>query len=324
MAEWTLPILIVALIADWYLGEPDFLWKRLPHPVVLFGKAVSLADRSLNRTGLDDGERYRYGALAISTLVLGAVLAGLLLSSLFSRLGPLGFLLEAFIVFALLAQKSLKDHVMAVATGLRQGGIEGGRRAVAHIVGRDPNTLDRSGMARAAIESLAENFSDGVLAPAFWYAVFGLPGILAYKMINTADSMIGYRNEKYLHFGRASAKLDDLANWLPARLSAIAIALGAGLLKGGGSARTALAVALADARLHRSPNSGWPEAAMAGGLGIALGGPRRYAHETVSQTHINSAGKVDLDASDIEQAVAVFDRACLVLLAGVATVWLLF
>lgn len=324
MADWTLPILIAALIADWYLGEPDLLWKRLPHPVVLFGKAVAFADRKLNDEHAGNDVRYRMGALAISALILASVLVGLAMSALFSRMGLLGVFFEGFAVFALLAQKSLKDHVMAVAAGLRENGPAGGRAAIAHIVGRDPETLDRSGMARAAIESLAENFSDGVLAPAFWYAVFGLPGIFAYKMINTADSMIGYRNERYLHFGRAAAKIDDLANWLPARLSALAIALGAGLLRGAGAMQAAMNCAMADARLHRSPNSGWPEAAMAGGLGIALGGPRRYAHETVSQAHINSAGRMGLDAGDIESAVAVFDRACLMLLACVALVWVVF
>jgi adenosylcobinamide-phosphate synthase len=218
-------------------------------------------------------------------------------------------------VFVLLAQRSLHDHVLAVATGFQQGGLEGGRDAVAMIVGRDPAMLDESGIVRASIESLAENFSDGVVAPAFWYCVFGLPGLFAYKMINTADSMIGYRNEKYLWFGRAAAQIDDLANWLPARLSTLILAGGVWSSKGNQSAKKSIAIAFRDAGLHRSPNAGWPEASMAGGMDVALGGPRRYPHETVQQAYINASGRMELSAADIKPALNVFAKTCGVLWA---------
>jgi adenosylcobinamide-phosphate synthase len=237
--------------------------------------------------------------------------------------GPPGWLGEGFIVFALLAQKNLKDHVGAVAKGLKQEGIAGGRQAVSRIVGRDPAKLDPSGVARAAVESLAENFSDGVVAPAFWYAVFGLPGLFVYKMINTADSMIGHRNERYLEFGRVAAQADDLANWLPARLSTFIIAAAAWTIAGASAARRAVATAFGDAGLHRSPNAGWPESAFAGALGIALGGPRVYRDETVAQAYLNSAGLLELDAADIDRALVLFSRSCFALWALVALAVLL-
>ena len=305
-----LAMLLVALAADWYFGDPDALWRRTGHPVAWFGHVIDALDRALNHAGDAPGRRLRAGALAWAAMVAVALFAAWVIGGVLHRLGPIGWLGEVFIVFALLAQKSLKDHVTAVAEGLRSKGIDGGRAAVALIVGRDPQRLDRSGVSRAAIESLAENFSDGVVAPAFWYAVFGLPGIVVYKMVNTADSMIGHRNEKYREFGRVAAQADDLANWLPARLSALVVALAAWTLDGGTSARAALAAAWRDAGLHRSPNAGWPEAAFAGALAIALGGPRAYRGETVSQAFINGAGKMALDADDILRSNALFDRSC--------------
>ncbi len=227
----TLLYLFVALIADRRWGEPDLLWSRFPHPVVWFGKAIRFADQRFNLENDEDVLRYRKGAMVSALLVLAAVLVGLVLEWLLALIGPFGALFEVFVVFVLLAQKSLLDHVGAVASALRHGGIEEGRHAVSMIVGRNPYLLDRAGVSRAAIETLGENFSDGVVAPAFWYAVFGLPGIIAYKMINTADSMIGYKSARHLHFGRVSAQVDDLANWLPARLSAFVIAGGAYLGK---------------------------------------------------------------------------------------------
>jgi adenosylcobinamide-phosphate synthase len=234
----------------------------------------------------------------------------------------LGWLLEIAVVSIFLAQKSLADHVRAVATGLREGGLEGGRRAVSMIVGRDPNSLDRAGVSRAAIESLAENFSDGVVAPAFWYALFGLPGLFAYKMTNTADSMIGHRSDKYLHFGRWSARADDFANWIPARLSAAIVALGAFTLGGIAVARDSFNGAMRDAGLHRSPNAGWPESAFAWALGISLAGPRIYAGETVQQVWLNGSGRTALDIADIEAALKLFARACYALWAVVAVLML--
>jgi len=216
-------------------------------------------------------------------------------------------------VAVLLAQKSLADHVFAVGEGLRKEGIAGGRKAVSMIVGRDPNLLDRSGICRASIESLAENYSDGVVAPAFYYALFGLPGLLAYKMLNTADSMIGHKTPRYREFGWASARLDDLANWPAARLSALFIALGTWFRRGRPSARKSVSVALRDHGLHRSPNSGWPESAMAGALDIALAGPRVYAGEQVMEPMQNSAGRKNIGPTDIDLAIEVFWAACTVL-----------
>lgn len=306
-------ILFFALVLDWYFGEPEALWSRVSHPVVLFGKAVSIADKRLNKPSHSGQKQYKNGALAISLLLFAALFSSFAIEKIVSYFGLFGFLIELFIVFVLLAQKSLVDHVEKVATGLREDGLEGGRKAVGMIVGRDPSSLDKSGVSRAAIESLAENFSDGVLAPAFWYAVFGLPGIIIYKMINTADSMIGYRNEKYLWFGRVAAQIDDLANWLPARVSALLIAIGSGLLGGASQCKYSLIVALRDSGLHRSPNAGWPEAAMAGGADFALGGPRTYPGEVVQQTYLNSSGKRDLHAEDITKAIKIFALACFTL-----------
>lgn len=324
MTEIHLLILLLALIADWFLGEPAALWRGIGHPVAWIGRLIDAFDEALNHEGDAPARRYRNGALTFAAIVAAALVAAWLIGLAISLLGPPGWLLEGFIVFALLAQKSLRDHVAAVAKGLREEGIAGGRRAVAAIVGRDPERLDRAGVSRAAIESLAENFSDGVVAPAFWYAVFGLPGLIAYKAINTADSMIGHRSEKYLEFGRVSAQVDDLANWLPARLSALLVAAGAWVLPGMAGARAALSVALRDAGLHRSPNAGWPEAAFAGALGIALGGPRAYASETVQQAWLNAAGRGDLDASDIEGALGLFARSCFALWGVVIAAIVLF
>ena len=311
MADKTLLILLAALAADWKFGEPSWLWSRLPHPVVLFGRAIGWLDRSFNLESDDDGARYRKGAVGIAALIIASVLAGVLLHGFLRPLGIIGAVLEGFLVFALIAQRSLIDHVAAVADGLTSNGLAGGRAAVAKIVGRDPETLDRAGVSRAAIESLAENYSDGVVAPAFWYAVFGLPGLIAYKMINTADSMIGYRNERYEHFGKVAAQIDDLANWLPARLTAGIVALAALFSRGASSARKSLFTAISDSGLHRSPNAGWPEGAVAGACGFALGGPRIYVSGAVAQAYINAGGKRDLDAGDIRSAISLISTACL-------------
>ncbi|MCG6859436.1 MAG: adenosylcobinamide-phosphate synthase CbiB [Salaquimonas sp.] len=322
MIETHIVILLIALIADWFTGEPQALWRRVGHPVAWIGWLIHRLDAMLNRHTDTAGQRYRNGAVAWTVLIAAALATAWVIGFVLRLLGPLGWLIEAAIVSVLLAQKSLKEHVAAVTAGLRNGGLEGGRRAVSLIVGRDPEQLDRAGVSRAAIESLAENFSDGVVAPAFWYAVFGLPGLIVYKAINTADSMIGHKSEKYLEFGRVAAQSDDLANWLPARLSALLIAAGAWALAGMAAARAALSVAARDAGLHRSPNAGWPEAAFAGALGIALGGPRIYANEAVRQSWLNASGRRDPDAGDIERALGLFALACFALWGAVLAVWI--
>ncbi|MDO9418678.1 adenosylcobinamide-phosphate synthase CbiB [Pararhizobium sp.] len=313
----TLLILALALVIDRIVGDPGWFWARLPHPVVLFGRAISFFDRSLNRRRYDGERRRTNGALTIAILLVASLVLGWVLHRLFASIGPVGFVLEALLTAVFIAHKSLADHVSRVAAGLKQGGLAGGRAAVAMIVGRDPETLDEPAVCRAAIESLAENFSDGVVAPAFWYVLFGLPGLLAYKMLNTADSMIGHKTTKYIDFGRASAILDDWANFIPARMSIFLIAAGALVMRGTGAAKNALGTALRDHGLHRSPNSGWPEAAMAGALDIGLAGPRIYSGILVNEPMINGAGRLSAGGEDIRVSVQIFDLAgtALVILA---------
>ncbi|MGR6469103.1 adenosylcobinamide-phosphate synthase CbiB [Rhizobium sp. PAMB 3182] len=302
--------LLLALVIDLIVGDPDRLWRRYPHPVVWFGKAISSLEKALNGERLSAETRRQNGFVALAILLLGACLVGILLHAFFVRLGGIGLVIEAVVASVFLAQKSLSDHVRAVADGLRTGGLEGGRRAVAMIVGRDPNSLDEPGICRAAIESLAENFSDGTVAPALWFAIGGLPGLFAYKMLNTADSMIGHKTERYRDFGFAAARADDLANWPAARLSVLLIALGALATKGRDAAVNTVRVALRDNNLHRSPNSGWPEAAMAGALDLQLAGPRRYHGEVVMEPMLNGAGRTHASAKDIDVALRMYFLAC--------------
>lgn len=311
MSSEILLILVAALLLDRVVGDPDWLWSRLPHPVVFFGKAIAFLDGALNKHGTLDAKALKLrGVVMIGPLLLLSVVVGFVLHRLFGVMGLLGYLLEAAVVAVFLAQKSLGDHVRRVAEGLQRDGLEGGRTAVSMIVGRDPNTLDAPGVCRAAIESLSENFSDGVVAPAFWYAVAGLPGLLAYKMLNTADSMIGHKSPEYLNFGWASARLDDVANLPAARLSILLIAAGALLHRGRRAAAEAIGVALRDHGLHRSPNSGWPEAAMAGALDLQLAGPRVYGGVKVSEPMINAPGRSVAESEDIDAGIAVFYGAC--------------
>ncbi|WP_349434704.1 adenosylcobinamide-phosphate synthase CbiB [Pararhizobium sp. A13] len=318
-----LVVLAAALVLDRIVGDPDWLWRRLPHPVALFGAMIGWCDRSFNRKRLGDETLKVSGVLVIAGLLAWSLVCGWLLHWLFGQIGLLGLLLETIVVAVFLAQKSLADHVSRVASGLRSGGLEGGRKAVSMIVGRDPETLDEPAVGRAAIESLAENFSDGVVAPAFWYAVLGLPGLLAYKMLNTADSMIGHKSPKYLHFGWASARLDDLANVPAARLSILLIAAGALFTTGRRAASNAIGTALRDHGLHRSPNSGWPEAAMAGGLDVQLAGPRIYSGSLVNEPMINGAGRAVATVGDVETGVSIFYGACTALVLLTALVALL-
>lgn len=304
----TFLILLIALIVDRFFGDPDWLWQKVPHPVVLFGKAIDLADQQFNRPEISELQREKQGFISIAVLIFAVIVLGLIISALFNGLGVVGIVFEIIIVALLLAQKSLADHVKAVATGLRQSGLEGGRRAVSMIVGRNPDTLDQAGVCRAAIESLAENASDGVVAPAFWYAIFGLPGLFAYKMLNTADSMIGHKTDRHRAFGRASAQLDDLANWVPARLTAAFIVVSKSL----SDIEENAASLWRNAKLHRSPNAGWPESAMALVLGLALGGPRIYDGDIADEPFMNASGRQDLKAADIDAAIAVYSRAMLI------------
>ncbi|PZM13014.1 adenosylcobinamide-phosphate synthase CbiB [Rhizobium tubonense] len=306
-------ILVLALLLDRIIGDPEWLWSHVPHPVVVFGKAISFFDRKMNLKRLTASMRRRNGVIAILLLLVGSLLAGSVLHALLAVFGWLGIMVEALLVAIFLAQKSLADHVNDVSNALRSSGLAGGRLAVSRIVGRDPETLDEAGVCRAAIESLAENFSDGVVAPALWYAVLGLPGLFMYKMLNTADSMIGHKSETYIDFGWASARLDDIANWPAARLSIVLIAAGALAKNGIAALGNTIRVAVRDGGLHRSPNSGRPEAAMAGALDIQLAGPRVYGGETVREPMINGAGRDVATVSDVEAGVSIFYSACSVL-----------
>ncbi|MBY5360782.1 cobalamin biosynthesis protein [Rhizobium leguminosarum] len=306
-------VLLLALLLDRIAGDPQWLWSRMPHPVVVFGAAISYADRQLNPASLTGSQRRMNGIAAILALLLLTLAAGFAFNRFFALFGPVGILLETGLVAIFLAQKSLADHVAAVAVALRDEGLAGGRAAVSRIVGRDPETLDEPAVCRAAIESLAENFSDGVVAPALWYAVFGLPGLFAYKMLNTADSMIGHKSEKYVDFGWAAARLDDVANWPAARLSILLIAAGAWIRRGTSAGREAIRVAMRDGALHRSPNSGRPEAAMAGALNVQLAGPRIYGGVIVREPMINDTGRDMATSGDIEDGVSVFYASCMVL-----------
>lgn len=306
-------ILLAALAIDAALGEFGPLFRRLPHPAVLMGRGVAALEARLNAPGLSPGTLRRRGAAAVLVVVSAALTIGLGIAAV-ARAAPWLWAAEALVAAVLLAQRSLYDHVAAVADGLRGGGIDGGREAVRHIVGRDPMSLDAHGVGRAAIESLAENFSDAVVAPAFWYLLFGLPGMLAYKAINTLDSMIGHKTARYRHFGMVAARLDDLVNLIPARLSGLWIAMAA---IPRGRFATAVRSMLRDARTHRSPNAGWPESAMAGALDIKLAGPRKYPGETVDAPYIGP-GTPDVTIADIRRALRLFIGACLANAAAVA------
>lgn len=291
----------LVLLIERLAGYPGWLFRRVSHPVVWIGALISLLERWLNRGG---GRRGR-GVLALVLLL--AVTGGVAVVIWWScRVVPFGWVVEVLLATSLIAQKSLDDAVRKVEGGLRVS-LAAGREAVSHIVGRDPETLDEAGVARGAIESLAESASDGVIAPLFWFLVGGLPGLVLYKAANTADSMIGHKTERYLQFGWAAARFDDLVNLVPARLTAALIA-GAAVLVPDASGRDAVRVARRDAAKHDSPNAGWPEAAMAGALGFALGGPRAYAGEVIDLPRFGD-GRADLTASDIERALRVYQMA---------------
>ncbi len=324
-------LLTLAIILDAIIGDPDSLWKRVPHPVVLFGRVISFFEEKRDDWDLEAlGTKQGQAPGFVAGLVLLAAFAVLCISvsvvvdwmSAISVLLSWG--MELIIVTTLIAQKSLYEHVARVRDGLKSGGVEGGREAVSMIVGRDVSQLSVSGVCKAAIESLAENFSDGVVAPIFWYAVLGLPGILFYKAVNTADSMIGHRTEEYEQFGKSSAILDDWMNWPAARLSA-GLAWWATLVHQGRKRSDSVwKTTRADAPHHRSPNAGWPEAAFAAALEISLGGDRSYGTEMVSARKLNESGRDELEIADIDRALRFYFTCCFSLLCLSALGWLLF
>jgi adenosylcobinamide-phosphate synthase len=296
-------ILSLALVLDALIGDPERIWQRVPHPVTVIGWLVASLDHILNRPDRSPSARRRLGVLAILMVAILAAAIGWGLQVLFAAF-PFGWIGTVSVAAVMLAGRGLYDHVWAVASAFETAGIEAARKEIAKIVGRDPDSLDEAGISRAAIESAAENFSDGLVAPALWFALLGLPGLLAYKAINTADSMIGHRSARYRDFGWAAARLDDLVNWPAARLAAALIALAAPLA--GGSIANSLRVMFADARKHRSPNAGWPEAAMAGALGAALAGPRRYGGVVVDDAFINATGRRNVTPEEIRRSLRVY------------------
>lgn len=312
-------ILFLAVALDAGLGEPAWLFRFIPHPVVVIGNLIGWFERRLNRPNRSQGARRRRGILTVLILTGLGGLVGWGAQVLAMR-APYGWVLELFLLFTLIAQRSLSDHVAAVADGLRDGGLAGGRAAVSRIVGRDPERLDGPGVCRAAIESCAENFSDGVVAPIFWYVLFGLPGIIVYKVVNTLDSMIGHRNDRYRAFGWAAARLDDVMNLIPARLAGLLLAVGAAFVPGG-SPWGAIKTMLRDARKHRSPNAGWPEGATAGALGIALAGPRAYPGYVVNDPWIGD-GRAKLSEVDIRRSIKLLWVGWLLNIGWIVGLWL--
>ncbi len=322
----TLVIALLASLLDALFGYPDWLFRRVGHPVSWIGAIIGALDRRLNRPSLSDRHRRLAGVLAL-LLLAGppALLAWALQRGCLTLLPrPAALAILGLCAATLSAQRSLLTHVRAVLHGLETDGLESGRRAVALIVGRDTAALDQAGIVRAAIESLAENLSDGVVAPLLWCAAFGLPGMVFYKAVNTADSMIGHLTPRHGAFGWASARLDDLVNLPASRLAAVWVAL-ACLLGHTTSGRDAVAAVRADAYRHRSPNAGWPEAAMAGGLGLRLAGPRSYAGRAVNDPWLGG-GRTEATPDDLRVALACARRACMLqggLLAAAAVAALL-
>lgn len=298
-----LPEAGLALVIEAAAGYPQRLVQAIGHPVTWIGRLVARLDRELNRPGRGEWRGRAAGVLAVCILLAVSLSAAALARAIALHL-PLGRLLATAAASTLLAQRSLYQHVARVAAALAEEGLAAGRVAVSHIVGRDPEALDAHGVCRAAIESLAENFSDGVVAPAFWLVVAGLPGIAAYKAINTADSMIGHRTPRHEAFGWAAARLDDLVNLPASRLSALLLFAAASLMPRA-SGRGAWQAVRRDARHHRSPNAGWPEAAMAGALGLALAGPRSYGGKVVADA-VMGEGRRDATPADIRRALRLY------------------
>jgi adenosylcobinamide-phosphate synthase len=303
---------LAALIIEAVAGYPDGLLRRVGHPVTWMGRLIALLDWRWNTGAFSAARRRLHGVMAVSVLLMVAIGAGYAIEiAAFHFAGPITALaLLAVLASTLIAQRSLDDHVSAVALALDANDIDAARQAVGKIVGRDTGALDSSSVSRAAIETLAENFSDAVVAPVFWTAVAGLPGGLGYKAVNTADSMIGHKTERYRDFGWAAARLDDLINLPASRLSALWLVIAAALLPGPDPAR-ALATVFTDAGKHKSPNAGWPEAAMAGALGIRLAGPRSYGG-VPAETAWMGDGRAQLDVYDIRKALTLYRTACTV------------
>ncbi|MGN7295060.1 adenosylcobinamide-phosphate synthase CbiB [Rhizobium sp. SAFR-030] len=302
----------LALLIERLVGYPQWLVARIGHPVMWIGALIDRLEKRFNDLSLSFGHRRRNGVIAFLILAAVTLIIALFVERSLLWL-PFGLFVVAIVSSSLIAQKSLEAHVKAVAVGLETGGLDGGRKAVSMIVGRDPDQLDEAGVSRAAIESLAENFSDGITAPVVWLGLLGLPGAALYKATNTADSMIGHRNARYGAFGWAAARFDDLVNLPASRLTALLFIAAAAIVPGT-SAKAAWAAVRRDARKHKSPNAGWPEAAMAGALGLALAGPRVYDGVLVDDHMMGEGGRREATADDIRRALALARVADLLLI----------
>jgi adenosylcobinamide-phosphate synthase len=316
--DW--PVLVfgraaLALLIERFAGYPQELFARLSHPVVWLGKLIEQLDKSLNVQGVSAQEGRLRGAVALLLLIAAAFIPSVIIAQFLEQV-PFGWLAEILLATTLIAQKSMRDHVLAVYDGLGRS-LADGRAAVSRIVGRDPAALDESGVSKAALESLAENASDGIVAPVIWYALLGLPGLAVYKAINTADSMIGHKSERYQYFGWAAARLDDLVNLPASRLTGLLFA--ATDFKNFGRI---VEVMRRDAPKHQSPNAGWPEAAMAAVLGLRFGGPRSYDGERVELPYMGE-GRGDMDRSDIKRGLKVFSTAMWLLFGGLVVLHLI-
>ena len=313
----------LALLAEAVIGYPDRLFRAVGHPVTWIGRLIAVLDGRLNDPARSAATRRAGGVLAVAILILATGIPAWGIQLALG--GAVGLAATALLASSLLAQRSLGAHVGAVATALETDGLEAGRDAVSRIVGRDPQALDEAAVCRAAIESLSENFSDGVVAPAFWLAAGGLPGGAVYKAINTADSMIGHRTPRHEAFGWAAARLDDLVNLPASRLTALLVVTACPLVRGA-SAGGAWRAVWRDARRHRSPNAGWPEAAMAGALGLALAGPRAYGGVIVEDGYMGEGGRREATPADIRRALALYRTAdaLLIALLGVAALMLIW
>jgi len=312
-------LLVGAFLVEGALGYPQSLFRLIGHPVSWMGRFVTLCDRTFNSQSKNPVADFMFGLLTLLILIglVGAIAVGV---GMLSRQVPFGWGIELIFCATLLAGRSLYDHVSDVAQSLRIGGLAAGRKKISLIVGRNTEALDEEAISRAAIESLAENTSDGVVAPLFWGLVAGLPGIAIYKAVNTADSLIGHRSDRHLWFGKPAARLDDFLNLAPARLTGLLFVVAALVW---GKASLASRAMWRDARHHLSPNAGWPEAAMAGALECRLGGPRTYGAGAVTTGAWLGEGRTDLGVSDIERALTLYKIAMvivMVLLIGVGVV----
>ncbi|MEM7740342.1 MAG: adenosylcobinamide-phosphate synthase CbiB [Pseudomonadota bacterium] len=293
-------LMLAAFAIEGAWGWPKPLYNVVRHPVVWIGALCDAGTGLLNRGSWSHTQRYLSGVLTTLVIVVLTFISARLMTSVLPETTA-GFIGEAIIASSLLASRSLYTHVKAVLIPLSANNLDNARSAVSQIVGRDPAALDEAGVTRAAIESLAENTSDGVVAPLFWGVLLGLPGMAAYKAINTLDSMIGHRNKDFSAFGGFAARIDDVANFIPSRMTGLLFVLAS-------ARKAAWHTMIRDAARHRSPNAGWPEAAMAGALGVRLSGPRHYGNAVSKDPWLNEAAPNPTDDT-IRRALFIYQRA---------------